>query len=259
MRKSGGRATADSRAVRAERAGLEQARAQERQEIARDLHDTVIQPIAALVTSFESLRYEAVTPGMLEAYLGAWQELARESLDALRATLAGIRTQPHAELGLPEALRRNLAPKIRSNGVRLTIESRNWPGFLALELTSNLYLLVREALTNVEKHARASEVTVLLTRDARNLRVIIADDGVGFREGARHTAQAQRPGSGVGVFGMRERAHKLGGRFSLSSSPGNGVRLEISIPCPREDHQTGSETLAGGLSADITGISQYLR
>lgn len=212
----------------------ELAREAERRELARELHDTVIQPLATLATSFEVMRQQTLTAGVIEAYLGAWKELAQEALDSLRCALAGLHAHPHAQLGLPDALRRYLAPQVRGHGLRLTLEARDWPLDLPLDLTSSLYLVVRETLTNVEKHAHASEASILLEGDATELRIYLADNGVGFQqqEVARRARARARHGNGFGLGSMRERIQTLGGRFTIASAPGQGVRVELAVPRP---------------------------
>jgi two-component system NarL family sensor kinase len=169
---------------------------------------------------------------MIEAYLGAWKELTQEALNSLRSALAGLRIHPHAQLGLPSALHRYLAPQVRGSGVRMAIECHQWPTMLPLDWTSALYLTVREALTNVEKHAHASEVTVLLRASNDHLQIVIADNGVGISLDDLDLDYAAKSGTGFGLRGMRERVVALGGRLSLISAPGGGVRLEIRLPHP---------------------------
>lgn len=208
---------------------LEEVREAERRGVARELHDSVIQPLSALVVSLESLRHQPLTPGAAEAYLGAWEELAREALDALRGALAGMHTHPHAAVGLPEALRRYVMPQARSRGVRVTLECRDWPEDLPIDVTTSLYLTVREALTNIEKHARASEVTVLLRGEAGQLAILLVDDGVGFTPG-EPAAAGYSAGYGLGIPGMIERARLLGGQLHIVATPGSGTRIELRIP-----------------------------
>lgn len=208
------------------------AREAERREIACELHDTVIQPLAALTMSFASVQQQTLTPGAMEAYIGAWKDLAQEALDSLRCTLAGLHAHPHAHLALPDALKRYLMPQVRSRGLPLLLEARNWPEDLPVDLTSSLYLVVREAITNIEKHAHASEASILLESDCAELRIFLADNGVGFRpEEVARRARA-RAGHGVGLGSMRDRIQKLGGRCVVASAPGQGVRVDLSVPHP---------------------------
>lgn len=208
------------------------AREAERREIACELHDTVIQPLAALALSFESVRQQTLTPGMIEAYVGAWKDLAQEALDSLRCTLAGLHAHPHAQLGLPDALKRYLMPQVRSRGLRLLLEAREWPPDMPADFTSSLYLVVREAITNIEKHAHASEASILLEGGGAELRIFLADNGVGFCPEEVERQSPARAGHGVGLGSMRDRIQKLGGRCEIVSAPGQGVRVDLSMPRP---------------------------
>jgi signal transduction histidine kinase len=208
------------------------ARAAERYELARELHDTVIQPLASLLIGLDTSQYDRAATDHLQSSITEWADLAREAVDALRRTLAGLRTHRHAELGLPEALRRFVVPQMRAAGLKLVIEASQWPDDLPLDYTSNLYLAVREALTNVEKHANARQVAVMLRAEASLLMITVADDGRGFppsgpRAYARHDQRVH-----LGIEGMRQRLRTLGGHLALASSPGAGARLEMRVPTP---------------------------
>ena len=226
---------------------VEEARENERTDIARELHDTVIQPLAALVTSLENYTLHPTPPGVTEAYVAAWRELTQEAIAALRCALGGLRAHPHAELGLPEALHRYLVPQARAQGIRLVLESREWADDLPLEWTSHLYLLVREALTNVQKHAHASEVTILLRADESQVFIIITDNGVGFQVDEVVHADivvATDRRSGFGIVGMRERVTLLGGSLELVSDPGQGTRIEVSAPRPARPQESVHDDIA---------------
>lgn len=232
----------------------EQAREAERRDLARELHDTVVQPIAALVTSFDSLQRQTLAPGLVEAYLGAWRELAQEALDSLRDALAGLRPHPHDTMDLPDALARFVAPHLRGRGLRLTLEATDWPDDLPIHWTTNLYLAIREALTNVEKHAHATEVTLLLKTGTKQLWVIVADNGTGFDVNKTATTPSRYRGSGFGLDGMRERVRQLGGVLTIASTPGHGAQIHMRIPRPsahRQGHEfVGSRQMLGGTALD---------
>lgn len=201
-----------------------------RVQLAREMHDTVIQPLTTLVMSLEAQKYRQLSPGQVEAYLSAWQELAREALQCLRDTLADLRDHPHTQLGLTSALQRYLIPALRAEGHRVIFDARDWPQDLPIDYVSNLYLILREALTNVKKHARASEATILL-RGGDHLTLTIVDNGVGFLSDAARPASTPR-GSRFGLAGMRERVAALAGKITVESAPGQGTRLEIVVPQP---------------------------
>jgi signal transduction histidine kinase len=215
---------------------VEAARKAERREIARELHDTVVQPLTALVISLENLHCEAEEGmeqgGVSAAQLAAWKALAREAMQSLRSTMSGATAHPHAQLALPDALRRHLVPQVQSRGLQVTLQSLDWPVDLPPDWTTSLYLTVREALMNVEKHAHATECAVLLRASAEQLAITIVDDGVGFRQKKASQARPTAAGTGFGIGGMRERVRGLGGRLTITTAPGHGVRLEISVSRP---------------------------
>jgi two-component system sensor histidine kinase UhpB len=205
------------------------ARQAERRELARELHDTVVQPLTALLISMEHLSQ----PGegeISEAQMAVWKSLAREAVQSLRGTMAGLRTHPHAQLGLPDALRLHLLPQVRGRGLRVTFQASGWPMDLPEDWTTSLYLTVREALMNVEKHAQASECAVLVRADARQLFVAVVDDGVGFRASRASQSRPRTSGTGFGLGGMRDRVRQLGGRLVVTSPPGHGTRIEMKVP-----------------------------
>lgn len=210
-----------------------EAREDERRHIARDLHDTAMQPLMSLVMSLTLLERQAPTDGIVEGYVGTWKKLAQEALDAMRSTLVGLPVRPYAPIGLPDAIYSCLVPQLRSRGLQVTLECGAWPTDVPSEWTSQLYLIVREALTNIEKHARASLVNISLEADAKLLRVVVADNGVGFHPSRKSRSECKELGSGMGVTNMRDRVRILGGRLNLSTTPGHGVRISVRLPRPQ--------------------------
>jgi signal transduction histidine kinase len=169
----------------------------------------------------------------MDSTIGLCKELAQEALDSMRRTLAGLQTHPHAQSGLPEALEQFLAPHLSSHGMRLMVESSNWPAGLPIEWTSNLYLVVREAVSNAEKHARTSLVSAVLRADTEGLFISVTDNGIGFNANDLVSANGrERSGSGFGISCMQDRVRTLGGELVLKTAVGCGVRLEIRLPNP---------------------------
>lgn len=209
-----------------------------RGELARDLHDAVVQPLSALIVGIETWQLGWSPVGQTEASVTAWLELAREALHALRDTLQGVRAHPHAELGLPEALHRYVAPMVRSRGIQFTLDCLNWPSNLPLEFTSTMYLAVREVLTNVERHAHATEVAIVLRGTEKHLTLTIVDNGVGFAPEQVKAFITQPPDSGQrghhGLRAIHERARLIGGRVRFETAPGCGVRTRIVVPRPAQ-------------------------
>jgi signal transduction histidine kinase len=133
------------------------------------------------------------------------------------------------DLGLENALEM-LVASLQSAGYRVECECEDWPAILPYEFTSNLYYIAREALTNIEKHAKASTIHICMFGYEGHLYISIADDGSGM---AKNSSVAPR-GSGYhqGIMGMRERAALLDGRVTIDSVPGKGTRVDIDIPLP---------------------------
>ena len=92
---------------------------------------------------------------------------------------------------------------------------------ISIEITTAIYRLVQEALTNVAKHSQANQVNLYLQEKAKKLFLTIEDDGVGFKPEANTT--------GFGLQGMRERIEALDGKFSLISKPGAGCKIQVNI------------------------------
>lgn len=202
-----------------------------RREIARELHDTVIQPLAALVVGLR-MQYQSSDAATASDDVCTWQALAQEALDALRAILGGLRTHLHAPLGLPDALRQHLIPQFRAMGLDLQVESKHWPPELPSEWTSSLYLVVREAVTNAEKHGHASQVFILMRADAQHLWVEVTDNGTGFSAAEVGASLPAPAWSGFGLQSMRDRVRGLGGHLRVKAAPDCGTHMEACIPIP---------------------------
>lgn len=207
-------------------------REMEQRDLTYELHDTVIQPLTALLISFAQIERQLSGGGHIETHLGMWKGLAQEALDALRSSLADMRTPAHRTDDLLSSLRFALVPQCNAQGLRLILESRDWPDDLPPHWNSHLYLALREAVTNVQKHARASEVSILLHADPDTIAIRIRDNGVGFSQADCASERRMRAGYGLGINSMRDRVTLLGGHMTLSTAPGSGVQIEIRLPRP---------------------------
>ena len=206
----------------------------ERRRIARELHDGVVQSLTALVADLEYFRTRCL-PTIDQAShevaekVATWQELARASLTAMRQALGGLRNPPELDLGLEHAIQVILT-ELREAGYSVEFECDDWPALLPLEYASNIYYIVREALANVCKHAKASSINVCMFCFEGYLHVSIGDDGVGM---AKHDILAYtNSGYHQGLIGLGERAILLSGRFTIESAQGRGTRVDVDIPLP---------------------------
>jgi signal transduction histidine kinase len=206
----------------------------ERKRIARELHDGVVQSLTALVADLEYFRTrrlalaEGVGQEMAEK-LETWQELARSSLVSMRSTLGGLRPHVHEAFDLSTALD-SLLNELRLAGYTVTEECDDISITLPYEYASNLYYVIREALTNICKHAQASHITLFFFIQEGYLHMSIGDDGIGMLMAPQ---LATLDGYQQGLLGMRERVKLLGGHLSLESALGKGTRIDVELPLPR--------------------------
>ena len=206
----------------------------ERRRLARDLHDSVVQSLTALVADLEYFRLrELATNGETERQVAErvemWQALARESLTAMREALGGLRSPTEGDLGLERSLG-ILVASLRKAGYRVECECEDWPAALPHEITTNVYYIAREALTNIEKHAQAASIHICMFQYEGHLYISIADDGKGMRQ--ETPVASEGSGYHQGIIGMKERAVLLGGCVTIDRVPGRGTRVDIDIPLP---------------------------
>jgi len=200
----------------------------ERNRIARDLHDGPVQGVSAASLSLEAalLMIDAgeIERG-IEVLTKIRKELASEA-DGLRALMSGLRPPLLEERGLIPALRETLARFGTDQGV-----DARFSGVLGSEIPEDLetlaYRVVQEALSNASKHAQAEHVTVSVEADQSQLRLEVADDGIGFDNGrAREFLQMGR----VGLASMRERVELASGTFVVRSLIGRGTTIVATMP-----------------------------
>jgi PAS domain S-box-containing protein len=209
----------------------------ERNRIARDLHDGPVQGVSAASLSLEAvllmLRAGETEAGM-EILSKVRKELSEEA-DNLRRLMSGLRPPLLEERGLVPALRETLDRFSRENGIET-----DFTGDAEVEIPQDLqtlaYRIVQEALSNVGKHSRADRVGVTVEAMGGQLRIEIADNGVGF-DPAR-SREYLRMGK-VGLASMRERVELANGTFMVHATPGRGTTVFAtlpleSVPAPRE-------------------------
>lgn len=200
----------------------------ERNRIARDLHDGPVQGVSAASLSLEAalLMFQAgETLAGFEVLSRIREELADEA-DALRRLMSGLRPPVLEERGLLPAIRDTIGRFDAEQGARAVLQGTiEHP--LSPETETLAYRVVQEALTNAAKHASPSTVTVVVHSDPTQVQVEVSDDGVGFDPShARDFLQAGR----VGLASMRERVELAGGTFTVRSSAGRGTTIAASLP-----------------------------
>ncbi|MFZ0863018.1 MAG: histidine kinase [Candidatus Sulfotelmatobacter sp.] len=206
----------------------EEAVLSERNRIAADIHDTVVQGLYAIVLQLEAAEEEIIgSPGQARQRLRRVREIARESLaDARRSIWTLCQESLYNED--PATALAFLAQKLfQGKPVKLQLSLAKDTRVLPAQMRIELLRIGKEALSNILKHARATTVTVELACLERELRLSVVDDGRGF-------VSESLPGSqgGFGLFGMRKRAERLGGKLVVESRPERGTQVVAHLPLP---------------------------
>jgi signal transduction histidine kinase len=209
---------------------LAEAQEVERKQLARELHDQIGQSLTALDLNLNliwaQLAETALGAGLVKPRLDDSLALVTEMGERIRNVMADLRPPMLDDFGLVEALRwygSRLAARV---GFTITLQGEEPAPRLASPLESALFRIAQEALTNVAKHAQASQVTLTVKTDNDTIRLVIEDDGIGFEPASSAKRFEQQ---GWGVLTMTERAEAVGGHCRIESQPGQGTRVVIEV------------------------------
>jgi signal transduction histidine kinase len=221
-------ALANQLAVAIENARLyEQARQlaalEERQKLARELHDSVSQALYGIVLGARTARTLLDRdPTQASQPLDYILQLSEAGLAEMRALIFELRPESLRTEGLVAALVKLVNALGARYQLQVTIAAGDEPD-VSIDVKESLYRITQEAMNNIAKHARAQRVDVKLAKENGNLILNISDDGAGF------DTSAEFPGH-LGMYTMRERAEKVGGTFTIESAPDKGTRIQVTIP-----------------------------
>jgi signal transduction histidine kinase len=198
----------------------------ERRHLGYELHDSLAQQIGFLHLGLDRLATDARLREFesVQQELDRMREVAGDAYARIRDTLSIFRSQDITDLA--QAIADYTQTLSRHAHVECSFTSEGEPVPLSPAVRRQAFDLVREGLTNVEKHARARQAHIALCWAADSLRVCVVDDGVGF------DPQALLQGGHYGIAMMSERIADLGGELRVDSAPGRGTRLEFKIPLP---------------------------
>jgi two-component system, NarL family, sensor histidine kinase DegS len=229
---------------------------EERDRLSREIHDGVAQVLASLLVRLDTIE-SLLRRGRLEELgheLDALRGASAEAYDDVREAIADLRTR--AEPG-PVGLRRALDEYVSQFGDRAAVSATftardDSEADLPPMAEVQILRIVQEALANVRKHARASNVSVELWHADQSWHVAVQDDGVGFDP--RGVAPGER-GRSLGLHIMRERAESVGGQLSIETMPGGGTRVHARVPVglPPAESQPPREDRVNGATAAVTG------
>jgi signal transduction histidine kinase len=212
-------------------ARLTHVREEERRHLSRELHDELGQHLTAIRIELAAMERDSDTA--LRPRLADLMGRVDTIVTSVRRIAADLRPAMLDDLGLEAALEW-LMKDWASRG-QTTMHYTLEPLDVALSDSAKtaVYRIVQEALTNVSRHAQASEVQVSLQREGPALHIVVEDDGVGLAPDATHKRHSH------GLRGIRERARALGGRAEMSSRSPRGFRLSVHIPFERVDSNLG--------------------
>ena len=193
----------------------------ERRRLARELHDETGQALTSILLGLKAVE-EAPSDTVRQQAAAELRELVVTTLQDVRRLAVELRPKALDDFGLVSALERLVESFSAQTGIDTQLEAR-LAERLPEEIETALYRIIQEALTNVVKHARARNVSILIVRKDSSVSAVIEDDGLGFDPA---TAREEA----LGLLGMRERLELVDGRFDVESTPGAGTTIVAEVP-----------------------------
>lgn len=193
----------------------------ERQRLAGEIHDTLAQGLAGIITQLQAAERSLSVQGETEEHVARALGLARSSLTEARRSVRALAPQELGRAHLPDALHTLTERWSEEQGMRAQMEVTGTRVPLSPAIEVSLFRVAQESLTNVAKHAEASRVGVTLSYTGTEVLLDVRDDGRGFAEAA---------GTGFGLTSMRQRIRGVGGHVEVQSAPGEGTSVSARVP-----------------------------
>ncbi|MFE7129540.1 sensor histidine kinase [Streptomyces sp. NPDC057638] len=195
----------------------------ERQRLASEIHDTLAQGLAGIITQLQAAERSASvrTRGETEEHVARALRLARSSLTEARRSVRALAPRELGRAHLPDALRTLTEGWSKDQGISARMEVTGTREPLSPAIEVSLFRVAQESLTNVAKHAGASRVGVTLSYTGTEVLLDVRDDGRGFATGV---------GTGFGLTSMRQRIRGVGGHVEVQSAPGEGTAVSARVP-----------------------------
>ncbi len=218
------------------------AQEEERRKVAKDLHDDTIQSLLLVCRQLDSIKEPAGSSGLSQVSSDGLQR-ARSSIEdivgSIRNFIKDLRPPILDDLGLVASVRRMTTNFRERTGVDCSFTIEGEDRRLDADLEVDLFRIVQESLWNVEKHAHATKVSVVLSFGERDVKLEVNDNGVGFA--VPQTLDGLAGSDKLGLIGMSERAEQRGGRLEILSVPGTGSRILCTMPTTSEVPSQSSE------------------
>lgn len=198
----------------------------ERNRVAREIHDTLAQGLAATSVHLRLAKKQSATDSeSLHHHLDAAQQLVRESLEEARNSIWNMRSQVLETGDLTSALDGILKQMADGADFQASLEVTGRPRRFAPVLENNLLRVGQEAITNAARHARAKQLKVTLDFGEKQFRLTVWDNGRGF-----DPAKPPTSSGGFGLVGMKERAAEVKGELTIRSEPDRGTEIKLTVP-----------------------------
>jgi signal transduction histidine kinase len=208
---------------------------QERNRIARDIHDSLGHTLTALNVQLQTtVKLWSLNPAKAKSFLNQAQQLGKLAIQEVRQSIHTLRDDNQKIESLATSLEDLVKDFRKGTGITI-VTNIKIDSDLSAELVKNLYRIVQEALTNISKHAQASVVFIQLSTTPGKVTLFIDDDGEGFSQ--------ESDIEGFGLQGMQERVTFLHGTLRVSSNPGTGCRIKVELPT-ETPYQREKETLS---------------
>ena len=203
---------------------------EERKRISRELHDEVGQSLTAVNVNLAVLKKAVRGKGrQLRRKITDAQNLLEQTMESVHNFARELRPAMLDDLGLIPALRSFVKSFAERTGVRVGFSANSEVEKMDIEQKTVLYRIAQESLTNVAKHAQASQGRVVLRKCQQGIRMEISDNGRSFRV-EQHTSAKPKAKKRLGLLGMQERVRLANGKFSIESASGKGTRIRVWIP-----------------------------
>lgn len=213
----------------------------ERQRVARDIHDGPAQLMSNVVLKAEICeKMIDVDLEKARIELKSLKKIVRDSLQDVRKIIYNLRPMSLDDLGLVPTLQRYIMTFQEDSGISVSFKTRGIFEDIKSLISLTVFRIVQESINNIRKHADARSVTINLESTEKDLKLYIYDDGRGF-DIESLKAKSDDISGGFGLISMRERIDLLGGELNISSEPGKGTRLNIAIPFIQEEEDTNDQ------------------
>lgn len=202
---------------------------EERNRIARELHDTLEQELAGITMQLDlAADCFKQAPGIAQQALQSARDMSRRSMVEARRSVWDLRCQLLEHGDLVTAISKIIEPLVATDHVRVAIRIQGTPVRLPGQIEMNLLRIAQEAVANAVKHGRAQKVEMELRYAPTLVSLSVTDNGAGF-------ATSQAPPTGhFGLLDMRERAQQMGSQLNIDSEPGSGTRVVVEVPVSNE-------------------------